>query len=192
MEAPPHLLQFFEFDHLPADLREVSRPFHTLAHAIVDSIKSNPERTVALRKLLEAKDAAVRAVVCERPPAPTQEIPRSPPPPPVDRSAVTTTDGRSVDEVRAEQASDPSGGQHASYIVLAPGERAKGFVRPVRKTYKHEKCGATTSMGVSLAETYARDPGFYGSTFCSRCNGHFPVGAGGQFVWEGTDEKVGT
>lgn len=55
------LLQFFAYDHLPQELREVSSPFADLAQAIVTSLPRNPERTVALRKLLEAKDCAVRA-----------------------------------------------------------------------------------------------------------------------------------
>jgi hypothetical protein len=55
------LLQFFEFKHLPAHLQEVSEPFARLAAGIVDSLPRTPERTVALRKLLEAKDCAVRA-----------------------------------------------------------------------------------------------------------------------------------
>lgn len=62
MEAPTeHILQFFEFSHLPPDLADVSMPFHALAHSLVQNVPRNPERTVALRKLLEAKDAAVRA-----------------------------------------------------------------------------------------------------------------------------------
>lgn len=70
-----YLLQFFEYEHLPHPLSWVSKPFHDLAHAIVKgdnaaeagtvtlghTIPSNPERTAALRKLLEAKDCAVRA-----------------------------------------------------------------------------------------------------------------------------------
>lgn len=63
MDAPDHILQFFSFEHLRGDLRTVSEPFCKLAHDIVLSVPRNPERTVALRKLLEAKDAAVRAVV---------------------------------------------------------------------------------------------------------------------------------
>ena len=55
------MLQFFEYKHLPDHLQEVSNSFHILAHKIVDELPSNPERTVALRKLLEAKDCAVRA-----------------------------------------------------------------------------------------------------------------------------------
>lgn len=53
-------------------------------------------------------------------------------------------------------------------------------------------CGNTTTMSRQLAETYARDPSFYSGTFCATCRQHFPVGAEGEFVWEGTDEKVGT
>lgn len=57
------MLQFFEYKHLPAHLQEVSKPFGDLANLIVDTLPSNPERTVALRKLLEAKDCAVRALI---------------------------------------------------------------------------------------------------------------------------------
>lgn len=55
------ILQFFEYRHLPEHLQIVSRPFGLLAGDIVSNLPRNPERTVALRKLLEAKDAAVRA-----------------------------------------------------------------------------------------------------------------------------------
>lgn len=58
-----HILQFFAYTHLPAHLQAVSKPFGELANQIVATLPRNPERTVALRKLLEAKDAAVRAVV---------------------------------------------------------------------------------------------------------------------------------
>lgn len=58
-----HILQFFHYAHLPAALQERSKPFCDLARTIVDSTPRNPERTVALRKLLEAKDANVRAYV---------------------------------------------------------------------------------------------------------------------------------
>ena len=55
------MLKWFEFSHLPPHLQEVSRPFGELAAKICEACESGPERTVALRKLLEAKDAAVRA-----------------------------------------------------------------------------------------------------------------------------------
>jgi hypothetical protein len=55
------MLKWFEFGHLPEHLQAMSRPFCDLANAICQQADPGPERTVALRKLLEAKDAAVRA-----------------------------------------------------------------------------------------------------------------------------------
>jgi hypothetical protein len=55
------LLQFFVYEHLPMHLQEISKPFGDLANEIVGTLPRNPERTVALRKLLESKDCAVRA-----------------------------------------------------------------------------------------------------------------------------------
>lgn len=137
-------------------------------------------------------------------------------------------------------------GQQEGYVVLAEEERAKGFVRPVRRSYRHvgapgpkyplraltddeskalgcwnpgnrfeqypasespvigriwraedlakigRACGVVTTMGQTLAETYARDPYFYSGTFCCGCGTHFPVGPDGEFVWDGTNERVGT
>ena len=60
MEIEP-ILQFFAYEHLPNGLQVVSARFSVLAHDLVATLPRNPERTVALRKLLEAKDAAVRA-----------------------------------------------------------------------------------------------------------------------------------
>jgi len=74
-----HILQFFAYRHLPPHLASVSQPFCELAHAIAEGdngaesgsvtfggpLPRNPERTVALRKLLEAKDAAVRALLAK-------------------------------------------------------------------------------------------------------------------------------
>jgi hypothetical protein len=120
-------------------------------------------------------------------------------------------------------------GMHEAYWVLSEEERAKGFVRPVRASYKHvgmrpqgetrplteeeherydkfnyvayepygpEKnpstgrfwtqeqldsgCGRITTMGHALAETYARDPKFYGATYCATCKQHFAVS---EFIW---------
>ncbi len=56
-----HIMQFFAYEHLPTALQEISRPFGDLSKFIEAHVPRNPERTVALRKLLEAKDAAVRA-----------------------------------------------------------------------------------------------------------------------------------
>lgn len=63
------MLQFFEYKHLPTHLAEVSEPFCVLANLICDKLPSNAERTVALRKLLEAKDCAVRAQLYKDPTA---------------------------------------------------------------------------------------------------------------------------
>jgi S-adenosylhomocysteine hydrolase len=59
------LMQFFAYSHLPADKQEVSKPFGELAEKVM-KLPRNPERTVALRKLLEAKDCAVRCLVAEQ------------------------------------------------------------------------------------------------------------------------------
>jgi hypothetical protein len=135
-------------------------------------------------------------------------------------------------------------GQHLDHWVLSAEERAKGFVRPVRRSYVHvgipgpkhplrdltseelerhaqfgyvkyeaypesssivghfwtqaqlDKigggCGVVTTMGAAIAETYARNPAFYGSTFCCGCGQYLRVGEAGEFVWDGTQERVGT
>jgi ferritin-like protein len=56
-----YLLQFFKYDHLPEKLQTVSKPFYEMAKTIFDTLPENPEKTTALRKLLESKDCAVRA-----------------------------------------------------------------------------------------------------------------------------------
>jgi hypothetical protein len=60
-ESGERMLEFFKFLHLPPSLQTVSMWFATLAVTLVRELPQNPERTVALRKLLEAKDCAVRA-----------------------------------------------------------------------------------------------------------------------------------
>ena len=139
-----------------------------------------------------------------------------------------------------------SDGQQTDYLVLSEEERAKGFVRPVRTSYKHvgiagpvhplrdlseeeqvrykhsgyvkfeiyptnqyptigrywtqeqfdkvgKGCGVVTKMGQALAETYSRNPRFYGSTFCVGCGTHLPVGDEGEFVWQDdSGTRVGT
>jgi len=137
--------------------------------------------------------------------------------------------------------------QHEAYLVLSEEERAKGFIRPVRRSYVHvgyndktsfkneikpltpeqqerykdqyvayveydeseqrgavvgryftteqlehykkKGCGTLTTMGQTLAETYARDPKFYGATYCCGCQKHLAVD---EFVWDGTQERVGS
>jgi len=59
-----HIMQFFAYDHLPDNLQAVSKPFADMAQHIQNLAAPSPERTVALRRLLESKDAAVRAVLC--------------------------------------------------------------------------------------------------------------------------------
>lgn len=132
-------------------------------------------------------------------------------------------------------------GQQKDYVVLSAEERSKGFVRPVRRSYRHvgvitppanlrdltpeeatqyaqfnyakfeeypparsplvgkfwtqkelntlSGCNTVTTMSAAIAETFARDPGFYSGTFCIGCGTHLPLD---QFVWEGTTERVGT
>lgn len=84
---------------------------------------------------------------------------------------------------------NPATGQQKGYVVLSAEERSKGFIRPVRRSYVHLKCGAVTTMAQSIAETYARDPGFYSGTFCCGCRVHLPLS---EFRWDGTDEVVGS
>jgi len=89
-----------------------------------------------------------------------------------------TTSGESPDKVRAEQ-TNPTG-QHKAYLILCDEEREKGFVKPYRELYTHNVCGTETRMSRAIAETYARDPYFYGATFCVHCNAHKPLT---EFTW---------
>lgn len=136
--------------------------------------------------------------------------------------------------------------QHSAYLVLSDEERAKGFVRPVRRSYIHvgppgpqyplrpltekerelwgdkypyfeeypdsensaatgrfwtqeqldavdQGCGSITRMSQAIAETYARQPHFYGATYCCGCQKHLEVGVRGEFVWlDSPTERVGT
>jgi len=82
--------------------------------------------------------------------------------------------------------------QAEAYLVLSEAERAQGFVRPVRTSYQHNRgraCGTVTYMATAIAETYARDPQFYGATYCCGCRMHLPVA---EFDWDGTDQAVGS
>ena len=75
---------------------------------------------------------------------------------------------------------DPATGLQKDYVALCPEERAKGFVAPVRESYRHLKCNGVTTMSRPLAETYARDPTFYDGTYCATCRTHFALA---EFVW---------
>jgi len=57
------ILQFFSYSDLPPKLAEVAKPFAEQADRLVATLPRNPERTIALRKLLESKEAAVRAAI---------------------------------------------------------------------------------------------------------------------------------
>ena len=94
------------------------------------------------------------------------------------------------DDASAPAPIDPASGQHRDHWILSEDERKKGFVRPVRNSYSHKECGIVTRMGQAIAETYARDPKFYGSTFCIGCKNYFPVS---EFKWEDAlGETVGS
>ncbi len=157
------------------------------------------------------------------------------------RAKSTTTDGKppapGYENAGAPQPIGPDG-QHLAYWTLSEGERARGFVRPVRRSYVHtgerpthplrdltpdelkrhaasgyvkfeaypesessvtgkfwtakqlaSGCGGETTMGESIAQTFAANPVYYSSTFCVRCSKHLPVS---EFTWSGTTERVGT
>jgi hypothetical protein len=109
-------------------------------------------------------------------------------------------------DLRLTHGPDPADGPYLEqaevYLVLSDEERAKGFVRPLRLSYWHATCGRITTMGLPIAETYARNPSFYGGTYCATCGQHRPVGVNGEFYWcdpanlerqsPMTDQKVGT
>lgn len=88
--------------------------------------------------------------------------------------------GQPVPEDGSHREIDPATGQQKGYVVLSAEERSKGFVRPLRISYRHKKCGVITGMSLDIAETYARKPGFYSDTFCVECRAHLPLD---QFEW---------
>lgn len=79
--------------------------------------------------------------------------------------------------------------QQQVYLILSKEERQKGFVRPLRNKYIHKTCGTETIMGQDLSETYARNPKFYGATYCVYCRMHRPVS---EFIWSADGEVVGS
>lgn len=79
--------------------------------------------------------------------------------------------------------------QNKVYLVLPEEERAKGYIRPFRLSYTHKKCNTVTTMNSDIAATYARNPKFYGATYCCNCQMHLPVS---EFLWSGTNEEVGS
>lgn len=77
------------------------------------------------------------------------------------------------------------GPTNPKYLILSAEERSKGFVRPLFRRYLHHdpECNGITTMGLPLCETYARQPNFYGATYCAKCQMHRPVGPYGEFTW---------
>lgn len=98
---------------------------------------------------------------------------------------MTVTSDRN--DPRINQTKGP-GEQNEAYIVLSPEDRAKGFIRPLRSSYIHmgpkdgpRACETMTTMNSqAIVETYARDPKFYGSTWCCQCRRHISVS---EFRW---------
>lgn len=68
-------------------------------------------------------------------------------------------------------------GQYENYPTVDEGE----FEQKPRKTYIHQDCGKATTMSAELAESVARDPTYYGKTFCAECGEHVPVD---EVEWE--------
>lgn len=92
---------------------------------------------------------------------------------------------------RLTRGGDPEGAQVPQapvYLVASPEELAKGFIRPVRDAYTHTTCGTVTTMSRDLAQTYARDPHFYGNTYCCACRRHVPVA---ECTWYEHDGSTG-
>lgn len=59
-------IKYFAYDHLPEFLQEVSKPFHDQAARLLDILPEGRSKEIALEKLLEAKDAAVRSFVQDK------------------------------------------------------------------------------------------------------------------------------
>lgn len=70
--------------------------------------------------------------------------------------------------------------QADTYLVLPEPDRAKPPGRPYRERYTHDACGGETRISRPIAETYAQNPSFYGSTYCVHCRMHRPVS---EFRW---------
>lgn len=97
------------------------------------------------------------------------------------------TNGKTEEEM-PDYRDESHDGLQKAYVVLTEEERAKGFVRPVRRTYVHS-CGVATTMAQAIAETYARDPKFYTGTYCVGCKKHVLLT---ECKWDGTNEEVGS
>lgn len=81
------------------------------------------------------------------------------------------------------------GNEYVKYERYPPGHKGSALGRLWTQAKLDFKCGCKTTMGFALSETYARDPKFYGATFCVACNAHFPVR---EFVWAKDGQVVGS
>lgn len=88
-----------------------------------------------------------------------------------------------------EQKENYSGEGYVKYEAYPPSESPKIGRYWTQAQLDAKGCGVLTTMGTAIAETYARDPKFYGATYCCGCNKHLPVD---EFCWDGTDERVGS
>lgn len=78
---------------------------------------------------------------------------------------------------------------HAGDCTVWAPVKSDAEIAKARDQHVLGGCGSVTTMGRSLSETYARDPNFYGATFCVSCNKHLPVA---EFVWTADDARVGS
>lgn len=165
------LLEYIK--HLEQRIRDIERPKSLGPHI------ETKEEKAAQDKIVEdfIKDAKAKFSVVHN------DVP------PVDRNARVLVSGAPVPEDYGHTEINPATGMQKEYIVLTSEERSKGYVRPVRRAYKHLKCGAITTMALSIAQTMARDPGFYSGGYCATCKTHF---GNEEFSWPEDGTQVGS
>ena len=104
-------------------------------------------------------------------------------------------DGSPVPVIPSYQRKRPDG-QQTSYVVMSDQKLAgTPPKRPMQNRIMHLRCRTITEMHTKMAYTIARDPTFYKALFCARCKGHFKIGSsveGGEFLWDKSDQRVGT
>ena len=100
-----------------------------------------------------------------------------------------------IKPLTAEQAERHKDTDYVAYVEYSEKEKdgssvvGRYFTQEQLDHYKKPGCDVRTIMSREIAETYARDPKFYGATYCVGCSRHLPVD---EFVWDGTDELVGS
>lgn len=83
-------------------------------------------------------------------------------------------------------------GQQTSYVRMSDARIAgTPAIRPYRRMIRHLTCMTVTEMHEKMAQTIAREPGFYKALFCAKCGKHFKIGADGEFIWKDSDARVG-